>query len=142
MVRHKSIHSCKSAIYFNLNTEIIKQNCDFLFYCNKTDITLAVLDSRNKIILANWPADKHLIYSINNDILIEIPSQPYVLVNRSILCNCRIEAKNNYLLESLAAYHDSRTKLAMYFMVNLPFTNYLNNFNLTEEINIPTIINK
>ena len=31
VVRHKTIHSCESAIYFNLNTEIIKQNCDFCF---------------------------------------------------------------------------------------------------------------
>ena len=30
----------------------------------------------------------------------------------------------------------------MYFTVNLVFTNYLNDFNLTEEINIPTITNK
>ena len=113
MVRHKTIYSCESAIYFNLNTEIIKQNCDFLFYYNKTDITLAVLDSRNKIILTNWPADKHIICSINNDILIEIPSYLYVLVNRSVLCNCGIEAVNNYLLESLAACHGSRTKLVI-----------------------------
>ena len=56
------------------------------------------MDSGNKIILANWPTDKHIICSINNDILIEIPSHPYVLVNRSVLCNCRIEAENNYLL--------------------------------------------
>ena len=136
------IHSCKSAIYFDLNTEIIKQNCNFLFYYNKIDITPAVLDGRNEIILANWPADKHIICSINNDIPIEIPNHPYVLVNRSVLCNCRIEAENNYLLESLATCQDSRTKLVMYFMVNLAFTNYLNDFNLTEEISIPTIINK
>ena len=142
VVRHKTIHSCKSTIYFDLNTEIIKQNCDFLFYYNKTDITPAVLDGGNKIILTNWPADKHIICSINNDILIEIPSQPYVLVNRSILCNFGIEAENNYLLESLAAYHESRTKLVMHFTVNLAFTNYLNDFNLPEEINIPTITNK
>ena len=122
VVRHKTIHSCKSAIYFDLNTEIIKQNCDFLFYYNKTDSTSAVLDGGNKIILANWPADKHIICSINNDIPIEIPSHPYVLVNRSILCYCRIEVENNYLLESLAACHDSRTKSVMYFMVNLAFT--------------------
>ena len=50
--------------------------------------------------------------------------------------------ENNYLLESLAAYHDSRAKLVMYFTVNLAFTNYLNDFNLTEEVNIPTITNK
>ena len=29
VVRHKTIHSCKSAIYFNLDTEVVKQNCDF-----------------------------------------------------------------------------------------------------------------
>ena len=75
MVRHKTIHSCESAIYFVLNTKIIKHNCDFLFYYNKTDIIPAVLDDRNRIILANWPAEKHIICSINNDIPIEIPSQ-------------------------------------------------------------------
>ena len=102
-----------------------------MFYYNKTDITPAVLDSENKIILAHWPTDKHIICSINNDILIEIPSHPYVLVNRSILCNCGIEAENNYSLESLAACHDSDSKLIMYFTVNNAFTNYLNEFNLT-----------
>ena len=113
-----------------------------MFYYNKTDITPAVLDGRNEIILANWPADKHMICSINNDIPIEIPSHPYVLVNRSVLCNCRIEVENNYLLESLAACHDSSTKLVMYFTVNLAFTNYLDDFNLTEDINVQFITNK
>ena len=42
VVRHKTIHSCESTIYFDLDTEIIKQNCNFLFYYNKTDITPAV----------------------------------------------------------------------------------------------------
>ena len=121
--------------------EIIKQNCDFLFYYSKTDITLAVLDSGNKIILANWPTDKHIICSINNDILIEIPSHPYVLVNRSVICNCGIEVENNYLLESLAACHDGNSKLVMYFIVNNAFTNYLNEFNLTE-VEIPIFTNK
>ena len=68
VVRHKTIHSCESAIYFDLDTEIIKQNCKFLFYYNKTDITSTVLDGGNGIILANWPTDKHIICSINNDI--------------------------------------------------------------------------
>ena len=111
----------KHAIYFNLDTEIIKWNCNFLFYYNKTDITLTVLDGGNEIILANWPTDKHIICLINNDIPIEILSHPYVLVNRSVLCNCGIEAENNYLLESLAACHDSNSKLVMYFTVNNAF---------------------
>ena len=68
VVRHKSIHSCESAIYFDLYTDIIKKNCDFVFYYNKLDITLTVLNGGNKIILANWPNNKHIIYNINNDI--------------------------------------------------------------------------
>ena len=50
VVRHKSIHSCESAIYFNLDKDIIKQNFNFKFYYNKTDITLTVLDGGNEII--------------------------------------------------------------------------------------------
>ena len=67
VVRHKTIHSCKSAIYFDLNTEIIKQNCDFLFCYNKMDITAAVLDGGYEIILANWPTNKHIICLTDND---------------------------------------------------------------------------
>ena len=100
------------------------------------------MDGGNKTILANWPINKHIICSINNDIPIEIPSHPYVLVNRSILCNCSIEVENNYLFESLVACHDSDSKLVMYFTVNIAFTNYLDEFNLTEEVNILMITNK
>ena len=31
VVKHKSKHSCKSAIYFDLDPEIIKENCKFTF---------------------------------------------------------------------------------------------------------------
>ena len=89
------------------------------------DITMTVLVGGNEIILANWPNDKHIICTINNDILIEIPSYPYVLVNRSIFCNCGIEVQNNFLPESLAACHNMNTKLIMYFTVNTAFTSYI-----------------
>ena len=65
VVKYKSKYSCKSTIYCNLNAEIIKENCKFTFYYNKTNITSTVLDGRNEIILANWPNDKHIICSIN-----------------------------------------------------------------------------
>ena len=101
-----------------------------------------VLDGGNEIILANWVNDKHIIYTINNDIPIEIPSHAYVLVNRSVLCNCGIEAENNFLLESLAACHNMNTKLIMYFTVNTAFTNYIDQFNLMEELEMPILTNK
>ena len=106
------------------------------------DITLTVLNRGNEIILANWPNDKHIICTINNDIPIEIPSHPCVQVNRSILCNCGIEAENNFLLESLAACHHSNTKLIIYFTVNTAFTYYIYQVNLTEELKMPILTNK
>ena len=141
-MKHKTKYSCESAIYFDLRTDIIKENCDFRFYYNKTDVTPTVLDGRNEIILANWPNDKHIMCNINNNIPIRIPSHPYVLVNRSVLCNCSIEADNHYLLESLAACDTRNSKLTMYFTVNTAFANYLDMFpNLTETLKFPLIRN-
>ena len=51
--KHKSSYSCESAIYFNWTADIIKNKCDFDFYCNNTDITPTVLDGGEKIVLAN-----------------------------------------------------------------------------------------
>ena len=132
-----SSYSCESTIYFNLTTNIIRNNCDFDFYYNKTDVTPTVLDGGDEIILANWPNDKHIICNINNDIPVKIPSHPYVLVNRSILCNCGIEADNHHLLESIASCDKKITKLTMYFTINLAFTNYLDVLpNLTEPLTL------
>ena len=53
--------------------DIIKNNCNFDFYFNNTDITPTVLDGGDEIVLANWPNDKHIICNINNDIPVKIP---------------------------------------------------------------------
>ena len=53
MVKNKSKYSCESVIYFNLDTETIKDNCDFKFYYNKTNISPTLLYGGNEIILTN-----------------------------------------------------------------------------------------
>ena len=137
IVKHQSSYSCESAIYFNLTTDIIRKNCNFDFYYSKTDVTPTVLGGGNKIILANWPNNKHIICNINNDIPVKIPSHPYVLVNRSILCNCGIEVDSHHLLESLAACDNKPTELTMYFTINLAFSNYLELMpNMTHQLPI------
>ena len=137
VVKHKSSYSCESAIYFNLTTDIIKDSCNFDFYYNNSNIIPTILDGGNEIILANWLNDKHVICNINNDIPVKIPSHPYVLVDRSIVCNCGLEADNHHLLESLAACNKTNTKLKKYFTINLVFTNYLNEIsNLTDHHSI------
>ena len=85
-----------------------------------------VLDGGDEIVLVNWPNDKHIICKVNNDIPVKIPSHPYVLVNRSVLCNCGIEADNHYLLESIAACDNKDSNLIMYFTISMAFTYYLN----------------
>ena len=65
------------------------------------------------------------------------------MVNRSVLCNCSIEADNQYLLESLAASKNVNSKLTIYFTVNTAFVNYVDMFpNLTESLEFPVIKNR
>ena len=127
-------------IYFDLDSDILKENCNFTFHFNKTDINPTVLDGRNEIILATWPDNKPIVCNVNNDIPLKIPNYPYVLANRSVLCNCGIEEENNFLLESLAACHYAESKLVMYFMVNTAFVKYLD--NLTESLKFPILLNR
>ena len=135
VVKSKYKFSCASAVYFNLNHEI-KQNCNFDYYFNKTDITPLVLDGGQQIILANWPSYKRLICTYNNNIPVNIPSHPYVLLDRNILCNCDIEAEDIFLLESLVACRENNIqKLEMFFTVNLAFLDHLE--DLTEVLDTP-----
>ena len=143
MVKCKSKYSCVSVIYFNLGPDIIKENCNFAYYFNKTNITPIILDGGNEIILSYWPDDKHIICNVNNDIQVKIPSHLYVLINIGVLCNYGIEAENNFLLESLAAYHDAVSMLVMYFMVNTAFVSYLDSLNKsTDSLKTPILLNR
>ena len=66
-----------------------------------------------------------------------------MLVSRSVLCNCGIEAENHFLLESLAACQDVYAKLIVYFTVNTAFINCLDHFcNLTESLEFLIIKSK
>ena len=56
VVKSKTRYSYTSAIYFNLDPKIIKENCEFIFYYNKTDVKSTMLDGGKQIILANWPS--------------------------------------------------------------------------------------
>ena len=126
VVKSKSKYSCASALYFQLDRQTIKDNCVFDYYYNKTDVKPSILDGGYEIVLANWPSFKRIVCSTHNNIPIEIPSHPYVLLNRMVLCNCIIEAESNFLLESIAACdpESNSADLEMYFMANTAFLNY------------------
>ena len=95
----------------------------FDYYYNETDVKPSILDGGYEIVLANWPSFKRIVCSTHNNILIEIPSHPYVLLNITVLCYCITEAENNFLLESIAECDPDGdgTDLEMYFMANTAF---------------------
>ena len=88
-------------------------------------MTPAVLDGAYEIILANWPNNKHVICNDNNNIPVKIPSHLYVLISRTVLCNCGIEVEDNFLLESIVACPGKQSALTVYFTVNTTFTHLI-----------------
>ena len=132
VVKSKTRYSCASAIYFNLESDVIKANCEFQYYYNKTDIKPTILDGGFQIILANWPNHRKIMCLHSNNIPINIPGHPYILMNQS-----NIEAESNFLLELLAACEGSETKtdLEMHFTINLAFVNYFD--DMIENLGIP-----
>ena len=101
----------------------------------------SILDGGFEITLANWPSFKRIVCSTHTNIPIEIPSHPYVLLNRTVLCNCIIEADSNFLLESIAACDLERddVDLEMYFVTNTAFLNYFD--ELINTLDIPAFHN-
>ena len=137
MVKHRSQHNCESAIYFDSNAKIIKENCEFQYFYNKTNVKPAVLDGGNKIILANWPKSKYVICKDNHEYPIKIPRHLYVLLKRSILCNCDIHAEEHSLLESIAPCPGKQSDMTIYYTVNTAFMPYLDTFK--EELELPSL---
>ena len=80
MVKHKTQYSCESAIYFDFSADIIKENCEFQYYFNKTDVKPSVLDGGHEKILANWSKTKYVTCNDNHNYPIKISSHPYVLL--------------------------------------------------------------
>ena len=136
VVKSKAKYSCASALYFQLDRQMIKENCIFDYYYNKTDVKPSILDGGYEITLANWPSFRRIVCSTHNNISIGIPSHPYVLLNRMVLCNCIIEAESNFLLESIAACDPERddVDLEMYFVANTAFLNYFDELIRTLDI--------
>ena len=141
VVKSKLKYSCASALYFQLDKQTIKDNCIFDYYYNKTDVKPSILDGGHEVVLANWPSFKRIVHSTHNTICIEIPSHPYVSLNRTILCNCIIEVENNFLLESIAACDPGSdgADLEMYFVANMAFLNYFE--GLIDRLEVPFLHN-
>ena len=81
VVKSKTRYSCASTIYFNLESDVIKTNCEFQYSYNKIDIKPTILGGGFQIILANWHNYRKIKCSHNNKIPINIPGHPYLMMN-------------------------------------------------------------
>ena len=110
--------------------------CTFDYYYNTT-VTPSVLDGGTHILLANMLSPKRLVCSQDLHMAHPVPSYPYVLVNRSLLCNCHLESGLTYLLESVGLC-PTKQKFIMYFTINSAFNHYMSLFGLSEGETIST----
>ena len=95
-----------------------------------------MLDGGVEIVLANWLNKTSTKCTINNYILIKLPDYSYVVVNRTIFCNCELEAEESFLLDSSAACTDNLVSCKMYVTLKLGFISYFHNWM---DFNLPPI---
>ena len=133
LVKHKTKHSCESALFYNLSNPLIKQNCEFKYMYNASIIP-AVLDGGSQIVLANMLPDKRLICTYDQGLVKPLPSSPYVLVDRKILCHCHIQSGLTYVLKNIGSCN-STLQPKISYTVNLAFLTFFSSFlNNTQEI--------
>ena len=73
LVKHKTKHSCESAIFYKLDKDTIKRNCHFKYFYNTTVIP-SVLDGGTQIILANMVNNKKLVCNNSFNLARPLPS--------------------------------------------------------------------
>ena len=105
------------------------QEGGYAYSTGVTQFRTAHLDGGSTILLANMLSPKRLICKKDFPMARPLPSHSYVLVNRSILCNCDLQTGLNYLLKSLSSC-DSGAPFTMYFAVNSAFQHFMSEFCL------------
>lgn len=149
LVKHKTVQTCESALYYNKDNSSIIAACSFNYFFNTTVIP-SVLDGGTNIVLANMVNQKRLTCADTFNLGAPLPSYKYVTVSRSILCNCEIDASLSYVLRSIGSCSMDRKPPAMYFTANMAFQetfrNSMQNFSFPptyskEEFQYPVHLN-
>ena len=126
LVKHKTKHSCESALFYNLESAFVKQNCQFKYFYNTTVIP-SVLDGGSEIVLANVLNEKRFICTYDQGLAKPLPASPYVLVDRRLSCHCQIQSGLTYVLKTIGSCN-STDQPVLYYSVNLAFLNYFSTF--------------
>ncbi len=108
-------------MFFSDPTQTVLENCGFDYRYNMTAIP-TVLDEGETILLANMVKQKSIRCKHNAYLKTPFPHHNCITVNRSLLCECEIDASLAYVLRSLSACdHHNRDPLTVTMAVNLAF---------------------
>ena len=122
VVKHKSKHSCASAIFYELGSSQVIKNCKFDYMYNET-VPPVILDGGKDILLANFQGPRSLkCTSINGGLAKPAPEHTYAVVDREFLCDCQLDLEHASVLRQLCSCNRERSsKLVMQFHVNIAF---------------------
>ena len=122
VIKHKSRHSCVSAIFYNLGPATVTKNCRFDYYYNIT-IPPDILDGGRDVLLANFHGPRSLkCSSVNGGLAKSAPENTYAVVNREFLCDCQLDLEHASVLRQLSSCSkSSSSKMHMKFTINLAF---------------------
>ena len=123
LIKHRTHPTCESAIFYKASPTTVYSVCTFRYFYNTT-VQPSILDGGNHILLANQKAAKSLICSHNHNLPTPLAQFPYVMVNRSLLCHCRLQSGTTHLAKSLASCKDA-TNLKLYFTINAAFNHFM-----------------
>ena len=122
VIKHKSRHSCVSAIFYNLGPATVIKNCKFDYYYNIT-VPPVILDGGRDVLLANFHGPRSLkCSSVNGGLAKPAPENTYAVVNREFLCDCQLDLEHASVLRQLSSCSkSSSSKMHMKFTINLAF---------------------
>ena len=122
VVKHKSKHSCASAIFYELGPSQVIKNCKFDYMYNET-VPTVILDGGKDILLANFQGPISLkCTSVNGGLAKPAPEHTYAIVDREFLCDCQLDLEHASVLRQLSSCNRERSsKLVMQFHVNIAF---------------------
>ena len=126
VVKHKSKHSCASAIFYELGPSQVIKNCKFDYLYNET-VPPVILDGGKDILLANFQGPRSLkCTSVNGGLAKPAPEHTYAVVDREFLCDCQLDLEHASVLRQLSSCNRERSsKLVMQFHVNIAFLELL-----------------
>ena len=122
VVKHKSKHSCASAIYYDLGQNAVTRNCHFDYIYNMT-VPLVIQDGGWNVLLTKFHGPRSFKCNSENGGLSKLaPEHTYAMVDRDFLCDCQSDLEHASVLGQLSPCSGNKSAhLTLHFVVNMRF---------------------